>query len=74
MSHVQPLSSETSSELDLERKVEAGIVHKATWKGRLWDTLDLPKDERRLLFKVDAVLLTLMSVGCGRDPSKCRLS
>jgi hypothetical protein len=40
----------------------AGVVAKDTWKGRIWDTWDLPGDERRLLFKVDAVLLTLCSV------------
>jgi len=35
---------------------------KRTWKGYIWDTWDLPKEERRLLFKVDAALLTLASV------------
>jgi hypothetical protein len=34
----------------------------ATWKGRIWDTFDLPKDERKLLFKVDAFILTFASV------------
>lgn len=36
---------------------------KKTWKGRLWDTFDLPADERKLLFKVDALLLTFASLG-----------
>ena len=44
-------------------KRNAGVVRKTTWKGRIWDTFDLPREERRLLFKVDAVLLTLCSVG-----------
>lgn len=35
---------------------------KRTWYGVIWDTWDLPKPERRLLFKVDAVLLTFASV------------
>ncbi|RSH93611.1 hypothetical protein EHS25_006257 [Saitozyma podzolica] len=35
----------------------------ATWKGRIWDTFDLPKDERKLLFKVDAFILTFASLG-----------
>jgi hypothetical protein len=43
-------------------KNEAGEVIKDTWKGRIWDTWDLPRAERRMLFKVDAVLLTLCSV------------
>ena len=43
-------------------KKDAGEVIKDTWKGRIWDTWDLPRPERRMLFKVDAVLLTLCSV------------
>jgi ACS family pantothenate transporter-like MFS transporter len=34
-----------------------------TWKGALWDTFDAPRDERKLLFKLDAVLLTFASLG-----------
>ncbi|KAH6874393.1 major facilitator superfamily domain-containing protein [Thelonectria olida] len=34
-----------------------------TWKGYIWDTWDLPPDQRRLLFKVDAFLLTFASIG-----------
>ena len=34
----------------------------STWKGYIWDTWDLPKDERWLLFKVDAFVLTFASV------------
>ncbi|ORY26989.1 major facilitator superfamily domain-containing protein [Naematelia encephala] len=40
-----------------------GVAQKVTWKGRIWDTFDLPPDERKLLFKLDAVLLTFMSLG-----------
>lgn len=36
---------------------------KKTWKSYLWDTLDKPKEERRFLFKLDAVLLTFASLG-----------
>lgn len=32
------------------------------WKGYIWDTWDLPQDQRRLLFKVDAFVLTFASV------------
>ncbi|KIV93566.1 hypothetical protein PV10_04772 [Exophiala mesophila] len=35
----------------------------STWKGYLWDTWDLPKEERWLLFKVDAFVLTFASIG-----------
>ncbi|KAF2802358.1 allantoate permease [Mytilinidion resinicola] len=34
-----------------------------TWKGYLWDTWELPKDQRWLLFKLDAFVLTFASVG-----------
>jgi ACS family pantothenate transporter-like MFS transporter len=34
-----------------------------TWKGYIWDTWDLPPDQRHLLFKVDAFLLTFASIG-----------
>ncbi|KAL1410518.1 hypothetical protein Q8F55_004531 [Vanrija albida] len=46
--------------------VETEDIHKIvkqTWKGRIWDTLDLPKEERKLMFKVDALLLTFASLG-----------
>ncbi|KAL6250938.1 hypothetical protein RBB50_001146 [Rhinocladiella similis] len=57
------------------RDVEAGssttantsqtrIVKPATtWKSYIWDTWELPKDERWLLFKVDAFVLTFASLG-----------
>ncbi|EPE03059.1 allantoate permease [Ophiostoma piceae UAMH 11346] len=34
-----------------------------TWKGYIWDTWDLPKEQRWLLFKVDACVLTFASIG-----------
>jgi hypothetical protein len=33
-----------------------------TWKGYIWDTWELPKDQRWLLFKLDAFVLTFASV------------
>jgi ACS family pantothenate transporter-like MFS transporter len=33
------------------------------WKGYIWDTWELPKDQRWLMFKVDAFVLTFASVG-----------
>lgn len=42
-----------------------GVVVKPvqTWKGYIWDTWELPPDQRRLLFKVDAFILTFASIG-----------
>ncbi|OWP06920.1 hypothetical protein B2J93_9518 [Marssonina coronariae] len=34
-----------------------------TWKSYVWDAWELPKDERWLLFKVDAFVLTFSSIG-----------
>lgn len=36
---------------------------KATWKSYLWDTFDKSPEERRFLFKLDAALMTLASLG-----------
>ncbi len=33
-----------------------------SWKGYIWDTWELPKDQRWLLFKLDAFMLTFESV------------
>ena len=43
---------------------ESGLEVKPikTWKGHIWDTFDLPKGQRKLLFKVDAIVLTFASV------------
>jgi hypothetical protein len=32
------------------------------WYGYIWDTWELPKDQRTLLFKLDAFVLTFASV------------
>ncbi|KAJ5635812.1 allantoate permease, partial [Penicillium longicatenatum] len=34
-----------------------------SWKGYIWDTWELPSDERWLLFKLDAFVLTFASIG-----------
>jgi hypothetical protein len=46
------------------RDEESGLEVKPirTWKGHIWDTFDLPKDQRKLLFKLDAFILTFASV------------
>jgi hypothetical protein len=33
-----------------------------SWKGYVWDTWELPKDQRWLLFKVGAFVITFASV------------
>ncbi|OCF72393.1 pantothenate transporter [Kwoniella mangroviensis CBS 8886] len=47
---------------DLEAHDKTQIVQKSTWKGRIWDTFDRPPLERKLLLKVDAVILTFASI------------
>ncbi|KAH8602384.1 major facilitator superfamily domain-containing protein [Bisporella sp. PMI_857] len=61
-----------SADVVVSRDVESGpndsqetLIVKPirTWKGYLWDTWDLPSDQRKLLFKVDAFVLTFASIG-----------
>lgn len=49
-----------SSEPQEKPYVPHGIT---TWKGRIWDSYDKPKEERWLLFKLDIVLLFISSTG-----------
>jgi len=46
------------------------VVKASSWKGYIWDTWELPKEERWLLFKVDAFVLTFASV-CDNFQSRC---
>ncbi|KAI7773138.1 hypothetical protein LA080_011748 [Diaporthe eres] len=39
------------------------VKPKSSWKGYVWDTWALPQDQRRLLFKLDAFVLTFASIG-----------
>ena len=60
----------TSSTVDVEAEssnsadsLQEHIVRPiSTWKGHVWDTWELPKEERWLLFKVHAFVLTFASV------------
>lgn len=36
---------------------------KRTWKSYIWDTFDKSPEERRFLFKLDAALMTIASLG-----------
>jgi ACS family pantothenate transporter-like MFS transporter len=51
--------TESSSASNSEEAIVKPI---RSWKGYIWDTWDLPRDQRRLLFKVDAFVLTFASV------------
>ncbi|EEA23625.1 hypothetical protein EYB25_006348 [Talaromyces marneffei] len=42
---------------------DIAVKPKSSWKSYLWDTFDLPKEERWLLFKLDACVLTFSSIG-----------
>lgn len=44
-------------------KVDIHKTFQPTWKGKIWDTFDLPHDERKLMGKVDLFLLTFASLG-----------
>ncbi|RVX66581.1 hypothetical protein B0A52_09458 [Exophiala mesophila] len=46
-----------------EREIAVGEPTKGSWRGWLWDTADLSKEERRFLFKLDATLLTFGTLG-----------
>ncbi|BEJ17171.1 hypothetical protein CspHIS471_0605720 [Cutaneotrichosporon sp. HIS471] len=48
---------ETDKPVDIHDQI------KATWRGKIWDTFDLPPAERRLMLKVDGFLLTFASLG-----------
>lgn len=41
------------------------------WKGYVWDTWELPKDQRWLMFKLDAFVLTFASVSTSFLPPLC---
>lgn len=43
--------------------VETPSTPKASWRGWLWDTADSSKEERKFLFKLDATLLTMGTLG-----------
>ncbi|CAH0027228.1 unnamed protein product [Clonostachys rhizophaga] len=51
---IPPTTSGHAASVDPESR-------KLTWKGYIWDTLDMPPAERRLLLKVD---LTILTFGC----------
>lgn len=55
--------SQNSTEAGLDGSREALEVKPLkSWKGYIWDTWELPPDQRWLLFKLDAFVLTFASV------------
>lgn len=56
-----PLAMKTDDEEDKDVKAFDQSSQVQSWSGILWDTNDLPPDEKRLLFKVDASLLIFAS-------------
>lgn len=66
------VSSSGSAQSSVAGGVEA--KPKRTWRSSIWDTLDKPPEERRFLFKLDAVVLTMGSLGyflklLGKNPT-----
>ncbi|KAL2177338.1 major facilitator superfamily domain-containing protein [Thermothelomyces heterothallicus CBS 202.75] len=62
--------SRLGNSIDVESGISAGSSDASTddppvksWKRYVWDTWDLPRAERRMLFKVDAFILTFASIG-----------
>ncbi|KAM0820933.1 putative Major facilitator superfamily (MFS) profile domain-containing protein [Seiridium cardinale] len=56
-------NSSLDPESGLNESQEQLVKPVGTWKGYLWDTWDLPADQRKLLFKVDSFVLTFASIG-----------
>ncbi|KAI5460555.1 major facilitator superfamily domain-containing protein [Mariannaea sp. PMI_226] len=52
-----------SDELSHVSHEEVVVKPIETWKGYVWDTWELPPEQRWLLFKVDAFVLTFASIG-----------
>ena len=48
---------------ELSAVVEVQQTTKRTWKSYIWDTFDKSPEERRFLFKLDAALMTIASLG-----------
>lgn len=52
-----------TSESDASSAITVQSTPKRTWRSYLWDTFDKSPEERRFLFKLDAVILTFASLG-----------
>jgi MFS transporter, ACS family, pantothenate transporter len=56
-----PASNDSASDSATANRVQG--TPKRSWRSYLWDTFDKSPEERRFLFKLDAVLLTFASLG-----------
>jgi ACS family pantothenate transporter-like MFS transporter len=63
--HSLPFSLDTQASLDMttQRPPSESSVPSQSWKGWIWDSTDVPKEERRFLLKLDATLLTFGTLG-----------
>lgn len=56
-------SSDKASDSSTHDVIPVSQVPKKTWRSYVWDTFDKSPEERRFLFKLDAVILTFASLG-----------
>lgn len=56
-------SNDDTSDTSTRGNVPVAEVPKKTWRSYVWDTFDKSPEERRFLFKLDAVILTFASLG-----------
>lgn len=64
--HVTDMEKKPHAEVDdagSNTTIVVQEVPKRTWRSYLWDTFDKSPEERRFLFKLDAVILTFASLG-----------
>lgn len=65
--YCQQVSAASVDSIDAEGQVNSiqgnDAVKPKTWKSYIWDTWDRPPDQRWMLFKVDAFVLTFASLG-----------
>lgn len=52
-----------STDAENQIKRDNGTKSVRSWKSYIWDTWELPPDQRWMLFKVDAYVLTFASLG-----------
>jgi ACS family pantothenate transporter-like MFS transporter len=61
----ESLSAARSTSSDEDDRIARLIIEepKANWKSYIWDSFNKSPEERRFLFKLDAVVLTFASLG-----------
>lgn len=56
-------SNDDTSDSSIQGPIPVAESPKKTWRSYVWDTFDKSPEERRFLFKLDAVVLTFASLG-----------